>query len=65
MEEIKHGTWEHVSKQHGNAKDGFWTERLLKCSVCGYERRHSWIKGEQPNYCEDCGAYLKGEEDGQ
>ena len=25
-EELKHGTWKPISKQHGNATDGYWTE---------------------------------------
>jgi hypothetical protein len=61
MEEFKHGTWTAVNKQHGNETEGFWTERFLKCSVCGYERRHSWLRGEKPNYCENCGSKMDGE----
>ena len=29
-----------------------------KCSICGTER--AWY-GEQPNYCPDCGAKMRGE----
>ena len=61
MEEIKHGTWEHCSRQHGDEVNGIWTERFLKCSECEYERRHSWLRGEQPNYCENCGTKMDGE----
>ena len=61
MEEIKHGHWTVVEKQRGNATDGFWTERYLQCSECSYERRHSWIRGEQPNYCECCGSKMDKE----
>lgn len=61
MEELKHGTWLPGSRQHGNATDGFWTERYLQCSVCNYERRNAWIRGEQPNYCEQCGSKMDGE----
>lgn len=60
MEELKHGTWIHDFRQHGNETDGFWTERFLKCSECGYERRHSWLRGEQPKYCEECGSKMDG-----
>lgn len=63
MEELKHGTWLPGSRQHGNETDGFWTERYLQCSVCNYERRHSWIRGEQPKYCEECGADMRGAKD--
>ena len=65
MEELKHGTWEHCSRQHGNETDGIWTERFLKCSECNYERRHSWLRGEQPNFCEECGADMRSKEDGE
>lgn len=60
MDEIKHGTWIVVNKQHGNETDGFWTERYLQCSVCNYERRHSWLRGEKPKYCESCGSKMDG-----
>ena len=60
MEEVKHGTWAHCSRQHGDETEGFWTERFLQCSECNYERRHSWLRGEQPNYCENCGAKMDG-----
>ena len=59
--EVKHGSWTLIDKQHGNHTDGFWTERYLQCSVCNYERRHAWIRGEQPNYCEDCGSKMDKE----
>ena len=58
MEEIKRGTWIVVNNQHGNETDGYWTERLLQCSECNYERRHSWIRGEKPKYCEGCGSRM-------
>lgn len=63
MEEIKHGHWIPGSRQHGNETDGngVWTERFLQCSECNYERRHSWLRGEQPNFCENCGADMRGE----
>ena len=61
MEEIKHGTWIHGSRDHGDESTGIWTERLLQCSVCNYERRHSWLRGEQPNYCENCGSKMDKE----
>jgi hypothetical protein len=60
MEELKHGTWERISKQHGNAAEGFWTEKFLKCSVCGYERRDVWTMVRNPKYCEECGADMRG-----
>lgn len=63
--EIKHGTWAHCSRQHGNETDGIWTERFLQCSVCNYERRHSWLRGEQPNFCEECGAKMDGDKNGE
>jgi hypothetical protein len=63
MEELRHGTWTPVNKQHGNETEGFWTERFLKCSACGYERRQSWLRGEKPNYCENCGSDMRGAED--
>ena len=59
MEEIKHGHWIEVNKQRGNETDGYWTERYLQCSVCNYERRHSWLRGEKPNYCENCGIDMR------
>jgi hypothetical protein len=64
MEELKHGTWERISKQHGNDTDGFWTERFLKCSVCGYERKNVWTMARNPNYCEECGSDMGGKENG-
>ena len=60
MEEIKHGHWIPVNKEQGNETDGFWTERYLQCSECNYERRHSWLRVEKPNYCENCGAKMDG-----
>ena len=62
MEEIKHGHWIVVNKEHGNETDGYWTERLLQCSECNCERRHSFLRGEKPKYCEECGAKMDGEE---
>lgn len=61
MEELKHGFWTQVNTQHGNETTGFWTERKLQCSVCNYERRHSWLNGEQPPYCENCGSKMDGD----
>lgn len=61
-EELKRGHWSTVDKQQGNTTDGFWTERYLKCSICDYERRYSWLRGEQPNFCESCGANMRGEQ---
>ena len=61
MEEIKQGTWERTVQQHGNATDGFWTEQFWKCSECNYERRDVFIPKHKPNYCEECGSYMKGE----
>ena len=60
-EEIKHGHWIPGQRQHGNEIDGFWTERFLQCSVCNYERRHSWLKGVKPKYCEECGSQMNEE----
>lgn len=60
-EELKHGYWTNTVKHQGNATDGFWTERYLQCSVCNYERRHSWLLGEKPNYCESCGSKMDKE----
>ena len=62
MEEIKHGHWVTVSQQRGNEAEGFWTERYLKCSECNYERRHAWLRGDRPDYCENCGADMRGEQ---
>ena len=64
MEEIKHGHWIVVNKQQGNEATGFWTERYLQCSECNYERRHSWFRGEKPNYCENCGSKMDGDRNG-
>ena len=57
--EVKHGHWKVINKQQSN-QDGFWTERYLQCSECSYERRHSWLRGEKTNYCENCGADMRG-----
>ena len=61
MEEIKHGYWISINKQCGNPTDGCWTERYLQCSACNYERRHSWLRGEKPPYCEQCGSKMDKE----
>ena len=61
MEEIKRGHWILADKQRGDSTTGFWTERYLQCSACGYERRHSWVLCEQPNYCENCGSKMDEE----
>ena len=60
-EELKRGHWITVDKQQGNEADGFWTERYLKCSICDYERRHSWLRGEKPKFCENCGNIMDEE----
>ena len=60
MEEIKNGHWIAVDKQQGFQDTGFWTERYLQCSECNYERRHSWLRTEKPNYCESCGSKMDG-----
>ena len=65
MNETKYGHWIHGSRQHGNETEGIWTERFLQCSECNYERRHSWLRGEQPNFCENCGSDMRGKEDGK
>jgi hypothetical protein len=62
--ELKHGSWKVVNKEQGNQTDGIWTERYLQCSVCNYERRHSWLRGEQPPYCENCGSKMDGDKHG-
>ena len=62
MDEIKHGQWIPINKQLGSDADGHWTARYLQCSECNYERRHSWLRGEHPNYCENCGADMRGEQ---
>ena len=64
MDGLKHGHWIVVNRQHGNETDGFWTERILQCSVCNYERRDAWIPKHQPPYCENCGADMRGENNG-
>ena len=61
MDELKHGYWIPIDKQHGNETDGYWTERLLQCSECNYERRHSFLRGEKPKYCEECGSDMRGD----
>ncbi len=58
--EVKHGHWIVGSRNHGNEAEGIWTERFLQCSICTYERRHSWLRGEKPDYCEGCGAKMDG-----
>ena len=63
--EVKHGHWITVNKQQGNSNDGFWTERYLQCSECNYERRHSWLRGEKPPYCENCGSKMDGDTNGK
>lgn len=60
-EELKHGHWIAIDKQQGTPETGYWTERYLKCSICDYERRHSWLRGEQPKYCENCGNIMDGD----
>ena len=60
VDEVKHGHWIVVNKQRGDLTTGFWTERYLQCSICNYERRHSWLRGEQPPYCECCGSKMDG-----
>lgn len=53
------GSWQCYSRQHGNDTDGFWTERYLKCSECGYERRDAWIPKHKPAFCEECGVKME------
>ena len=65
MEELKHGHWIAADKQQGTPETGYWTERYLKCSICDYERRHSWLRGEQPKYCENCGNIMDGDKNGK
>lgn len=58
--EVRHGSWRSIDKQQF-ASEGHWTERYLQCSVCNYERRHSWLRGEKPTYCENCGSKMDKE----
>ena len=60
MEELKHGYWTPINKQQGSETTGFWSERYLQCSICNYERRHSWLRSERPKYCEECGSIMDG-----
>lgn len=60
MDERQCGHWIVADKQRGDSANGFWTERYLQCSVCNYKRRHSWLRGEQPKYCEECGSDMRG-----
>ncbi len=62
MEELKYGYWIPINRLQGNETDGFWSERYLQCSVCNYERRHSWLRAERPKYCEECGSDMRGEQ---
>lgn len=62
-EQLKHGSWKPISKQYGNATDGYWTEKYLQCSVCGYERRDVFIPKHKPPYCEECGSRMDGRGD--
>ena len=38
-------------------------EKTLQISKFECEYRHSWLIGEQPNFCEECGADMRGIED--
>ena len=62
MEDLKHGIWTLITTQHGDNSKGFWTDMFLKCSICGYERRHRWVITEKPKYCEECGSKMDGGE---
>ena len=59
-EELQHGSWKPIVKQHGNATDGCWSEKYLQCSVCNYERRDVFILKHKPLYCEEWGAKMDG-----
>lgn len=60
MYETKQAHWIPGQRVHGNETEGVWTERFLQCSECNYERRHSWLRCEHPNYCEQCGSKMDG-----
>lgn len=60
IEERKKGKWINGSD-----------ERFVKCSKCGMETTRNELQGialfgkEEPNYCPNCGAVMKGENDGE
>lgn len=60
-QEVLCGTWQRVSHQRGSETDGYWTELYLKCSNCGYERRDAWVPKHKPDFCEGCGADMRGD----
>lgn len=56
-------------------KKGHWKPNRLKypsgiitfiyrCSECGYEERHAYEDTKPSNFCPDCGAYMRGENNG-
>lgn len=49
----QHGEWEEYTDCEGKT-------RTITCSECGWEE-HSWI---DTNYCPNCGAKMKGENNG-
>lgn len=55
-EPVKHGKWIDIDEQTYTWK--------IRCSCCGYERSMLSTQGKYPNYCEACGADMRGTEDG-
>ena len=37
---------------------------IYHCSECGYEERHAYEDSKPSNFCPNCGAYMRGENNG-
>lgn len=53
---VVHGRWIDIDEQPYTLK--------IRCSCCGNERSMVSTQGTYPNYCENCGADMRGEQDG-
>ena len=68
-EPVKHGKWinKRLTKDSiKDIKDGTYGELIGYhdiCSVCGFDIDEFWCATGSPNYCPNCGAKMKGQEE--
>lgn len=62
--ERKKGRWERYNTYHGDDTSGF-VDPDWRCSECGRQANISeWFIYDLTNYCPNCGAEMKEEENG-
>lgn len=59
LEERSQGKWRKIGEEYYN----WHNHTVIKCSHCGYVKNIPG--GIAPNFCEDCGADMRGKENGE